>query len=371
MKTIVFIVECFEKGVGKHVTDLYKNLKKDSEINIKILIGSSRIDKDFLKNIDENDKYIIKSLKDGIGINDLISLFEIRKLLKDLKPDIVHCHSSKAGFAGRIAAKLSGVKKIIYSPHAYVFLKYKENSFKQKVFLFIEKFLSKFFTNYTITTSQGEDEVFIKNIDKPEKRVLIEHGLVRPIISEDKRRMIREKYGVTENDIFIGAMSRFDFQKDPITTFKVLDGLHDDKNKNVKTIFFGSGKLFDEVVKLNKNNNVIFPGNVENPDEYLNALDIFVTTSLYEGLPYTLIETLSLGLPIVATNVIGNNSCVFDNYNGVLFEIGQYEEAIKKINQIICESKIKEMSKNSLKVFDERFNINTMLEKYRKVYIDE
>ena len=61
MKTIVFIVECFEKGVGKHVTDLYKNLKKDSEINIKILIGSSRIDKDFVKNIYDNDKYIIKS----------------------------------------------------------------------------------------------------------------------------------------------------------------------------------------------------------------------------------------------------------------------------------------------------------------------
>ena len=71
MKTIVFIVECFEMGVGRHVTDLYKNLKKDSKINIKVLIGSSRIDKDFFETIDEKDRYIIKSLKDGIGINDL------------------------------------------------------------------------------------------------------------------------------------------------------------------------------------------------------------------------------------------------------------------------------------------------------------
>ena len=373
MKKIVFITESMEKGVGKHIVDLYNNLAKDELFDIYLFVGKNRIDEALLNNIKKDSCIKLSYLEREIGINDIKCFFEIRKELKRIKPDIVHCHSSKAGLSGRIAAKIIGVKKIFYSPHAYFFLKYSEKSLKRNIFVFAEKILSRLFTTKTITTSKGEDDAFKKfKIDVEDKKVLIEHGLDVMKFSEMQILNERKKYDPHNNKILIGAMARFEEQKDPLGTFEILKKISE-KNNRIKCVFWGNGSLFDEVSQLNKKNNnlVILPGETNNPEINLNALDIYVTASLYEGLPYTLLTSLGYGLPIVASNVEGNKDCVFEGKNGYLFEAKDYDEAVLKIEKLIEEKNIDVMKNESLKIFGNRFSMNKMIENYRRLYLNE
>lgn len=373
MKKIVLITECMEKGVGKHVIDLYQNLEKDENMKVYVLYGKKRASEEYKNAIKEDDAIELLTLERSIGINDIKSFFEIRKVLKKINPDVVHCHSSKAGFSGRIAAKTLGVKKIIYSPHAYFFLKYDEKSFKRKIFIFAEKILSKFFTNKTITTSKGEDDVFIKyKLDNADKKILIEHGIKVAELSKEQIAQERKKYNVSEENIFIGSMARFEEQKDPVGTFEIMKRISQ-KNNKVKCVFWGNGSFFEEVEKMNKeaNNIVMLPGETSTPEINLKSLDLYLTASLYEGLPYTLLTSLASGLPIVASNVEGNKDCVFEGKNGSLFEAKDYECAVEKIESIIVENKFEKMKEESLKIFKERFSMDKMIEKYRSLYLDE
>lgn len=370
MYKVVLITECMTKGVGKHIFDLYNYLSKDKDIKIYVLYGLDREDKNYKNRI--KDKYELKYLKRNIGINDLKSIFEIKNILKEIQPDVVHCHSSKAGLAGRIAAKICNVPKIVYSPHAYFFLKYKEHSFKRRMFILAEKILSRLFTDKTITTSMGEDTVFEKfKIDKNSKKVLIEHGIEKPNVSFIDRENERKKFKIEKNKIFIGAMARFEEQKDPVGTFNIMKEVSK-KNDNIKCIFWGNGSNLEKVKQLNREDNIIIlPGETQTPDLALNSLDIYLTASLYEGLPYTLIESLALGLPIVASNVEGNRDCVYEGKNGVLFEAKKYEEAVNKILKMVEDNKYIEYGKKSLEIFNKRFSIEQMIEKYKKIYIGE
>lgn len=370
MKKIVFITDCLTEGVGKHVIDLYCNLSKRNDYDIYVLYGNERVDERIVKKIDDNKKYLIESFKRKIGFNDLKSIKEIKRILIDIKPDVVHCHSSKAGLCGRYAAKRLRVKNIIYSPHAYFFLKYKNKSLKQKIFLFAEKILSKLFTNITIATSKGEYEAYKKyKIDKISKCVLIEHGLVEPNITEDNRKNERLKLKIRNNEILVGAMARFEYQKNPINTFKILDEISK-KRKHVKCIFWGDGKMYEEVKTLAKtaNSSVLLPGKTENPDLSLKCLDIYLTASLYEGLPYTLLESLALKLPIVASNVVGNSDCVIDSQNGYLFAVDDCEEAVEKILKIIDKKEFNSLSQKSYTLFQKKYSIQVMINKYIELY---
>lgn len=373
MKKIVLITECMEKGVGKHITDLYSNLNKEKDMKIYVLYGKERAYDEYVNAIKE-DAIVIKTLKRKIGFNDIRSFFEIRNVLKEIEPDVVHCHSSKAGFSGRIAAKSLGIKKIIYSPHAYFFLKYKEKSIKRNIFIMAEKFLSNFFTTKTVTTSKGEDEAFQKyKIDKDDKRVLIEHGIKVKKIVDDDIKNERKKYNISDDDILIGAMARFEEQKDPLGTFEIMRAISE-KNNKVKCIFWGNGTFYKDVKILNEQNNnkVILPGETSNPELSLKSLDIYLTASLYEGLPYTLLTSLAYGLPIVASNVEGNKDCVFENKNGILFESKDYGKAIEKISDLIeNDEKLEIMKQESLKIFEDRFSIKKMIKNYRSLYINE
>ncbi len=373
IQKIVFITESMEKGVGKHIIDLYSNLKKNSKFKIFVLYGTDRVDKKFEKKIAKNDRIELKYLHRKIGIDDIKSIYEIKKILKNIQPDVVHCHSSKAGLSGRIAAKLNKAPKIIYSPHAYFFLKFEEGTFKRKVFILVEKFLSKFFTNITITTSIGEDKVFKKyKIDNENKKILIEHGIEVPVFSLKDKEDERKKIGINEDQILIGAMARFEEQKDPVGTFNIMQEISK-KNEKIKCIFWGKGSEFEKVKQMNEkeNNIIILPGETTTPDKSLNSLDIYLTASLYEGLPYTLLESMAIGLPIVASDVEGNRDCVYECENGILFEVKKYEDAVNKTLKMIEEGKYLKYGKKSLEIFNKRFSIKKMLENYERLYLGE
>lgn len=370
MKKILLIHEA-SGGCGKHVLDLAEYLDK-SKFDITVIYGEERADNSYLerkKQIDKRVRFI--SLKNFVrDVNprkDLLCFYELNKIIKKSKPDIVHCHSSKAGVLGRIAAKKNAVTKIIYTPHAYAFQAPEVNEINKYIYIIVERLLSKYTTSCTINVSEGERREAIKNkIDKPEKFYVIYNGL--PSYKKVNKEQIKDDLRISKDIQIVGTTARIAPQKDPYTFIKIAEEVAK-KKKKVIFLYVGDGPLKEDVEimikKDNLQNNVRLLGYRTDCDDLIQIFDTYLLTSVYEGLPYSLIEAIRAGVPVVATNVTGNNEVIINGENGVLFEKGDYVEGadavIKVLNGLIDQEKIR-------KSF-QKFKIETMIKAITDIYL--
>ena len=101
----------------------------------------------------------------------------------------------------------------------------------------------------------------------------------------------------------------------------------------------------------------------------MHASDIFLSTSRWEGLPYSLIEATRGRIPIIASNVTGNNEIVFDKYNGYLFEVNDIDFATNLLKELKdSDETLDTFGQNSRKVFKEYFMLERMVNKLKEVY---
>ncbi|UTE77500.1 glycosyltransferase family 4 protein [Rossellomorea sp. KS-H15a] len=370
MKKIVLISETLSGGVRKHLVDLMENIDKD-KYEVYLLYSEKRADKVFWNKIEHLNSlkikmYNIENFDRDISLkSDIKGFIRIFNTIKRIDPDVVHCHSSKAGALGRVAAKILGVKKIIYTPHAYMFQNPNTNKVKKTAFMLLEKYLSKI-TNLTLNVSEGERKVALqKGVIKESDSKVIFNG-VNPL---QKNNNSQNKH----DTLWVGTIGRMDDQKDPFTFLEIAKTLIP-KYPNLKFAYVGDGIHYDEMKRqISKDmlgERLLLFGFQDNPTQYLNTFDIFISTSLYEGFPYSLLEALSASLPIVATNVTGNNEIVVDGKNGYLFEPKNISEAVAKIEKIINSqvNSINELGKESLSMYEKSFTIKKMINQIESVY---
>ena len=118
----------------------------------------------------------------------------------------------------------------------------------------------------------------------------------------------------------VTTISRFDYAKNMSLAYEIAKNFKD--NSSIVFLWLGDGddRIKFESMAQKDGANIIFTGFADEVPAYLSATDIYLSTSRWEGLPYALIEAQSLGIPIVATNVVGNNEVVENGKNGFLFE---------------------------------------------------
>lgn len=364
---LLIISEPGSGGVKRHVMDLLNNLNKD-RFEIIYAYSKKRADKDYLSELDELSYEIqikeIHHLQQAISIkNDSLAFIEIFKLINYLKPDIVHCHSSKAGVLGRIAAKLLKVPKIIYTPHAYAFQNSNLSNLKKRFYLLVEKILAQYCTTKTINVSYGEMKVALDNkIDKKEQFIVIHNGVDK---KEAKINQITN-FKIDRQDIVVGNIARLEEQKNPLEFLEIAKSINEN-NKKYKFFWIGNGSLLttcQEFIKENKLKDICYllPFNEKN-EELISAFNIFLSTSLYEGYPYVLLDANVNKIPIVASNVTGNNEIVKNNVNGFLYKSGNVSEAKNIITKysIWC----KNLNFNKLNT------VKQMVENIQKIYLME
>lgn len=368
-RKIIYICEAMGGGVRRHLLDILVNIDLE-KYEVYLLYGSSRIDDTFKNHMQYlEDRGItlieIPELKREVSlVDDFRSAKSITKWIQEIKPDIVHCHSSKAGAIGRITSKMSKVKKVYYTPHAYSFQIPMISLPKKITYQILEKILVRFSTK-NIHVSFGEEQSAIDSrILKKEKSVVIFNGT----------EIIKRKNDVCldKNLLVVGTVARMDYQKDPWTFVKIAEKTIKKRN-NVKFVYVGDGPDFNNIHNYIKENNlqerIILKGFQQNPTDFMKNFDVFLSTSLYEGLPYSIIEALSCRLPVIATNVTGNNELVTDNYNGYLFKTKDVSDGTEKVEKLLNETELRrEMGLNSFKFHEERFLIEHMLTKLYKLY---
>jgi glycosyltransferase involved in cell wall biosynthesis len=302
-------------------------------------------------------------------INDIKCLIKIFRIVKNLKPDILHCHSAKSGILGRIIGFVTNTRTI-YTPHAYSYLsaESKKQSFLLKN---IERFFG-FFPSKTLACSSSEYNRAIVDLKIKKEKVDLWNNSI-----ENKIESIDSEFLLKLPEDFICSIGRPSYQKNTellVNAVLIIKQTH----PKIHLVILGVGfyspilkKIENNILKNNLSSNITLIPWLERAKS-LAILDksmLYVSASRYEGLSYSVIEALSLSKPCVLTNVDGNKDLVKDNYNGFLVKEDANEMA-KKIIMILNDNELKRnMQKKSRKEFECFYDIKKNIKTLENLYL--
>ena len=282
---------------------------------------------------------------------DLKALQHLIKILKEQRPfDVIHLHSAKAGILGRIAARRIGHKKVIYAPHGATFLRKDVSAFARTAFATIEKAVS-IFPAKVIGVSKSEADAYRKIGIKANH---VNNGKFFPGTTEKKH----------SEDLFtIVTTGRAMRQKNPALFNQIASAFTD--NAQVQFIWIGDGNERDFLSSSNiKITGWVDKAEVENN---LHNADLYISTALWEGLSYAVLEAMSMRLPLLLTDCPGNNDLVENGINGFLYNYPA--QAIDFINQYFNNRELLHVHGTaSFNMLQTNFSVEQMAEGYRQVY---
>ena len=321
--------------------------------------------KDHIKNL-----YFISSLVRQINpIKDLAAFKELAKKLKEIDPQIVHTNCPKAGILGRIAAKLFTKAKVVHTTHGFVFYE-GQNIFKKYFYIFIERFAA-LFADYMVFVSNKDLQTALKyKITTSKKARLIRAG-VTPKAKENLRfnkTKLFEELGIKEDTKIILQTANLKPEKNPLDSVKIAN-LVCRKMPNTVFLYTGTGPLKTKTENLIKEfkleSNFKLIGEREDIPHLLSIANVFLLTSIREGLPMALLEALFMKIPAVCYNVGGMAEVLKDGENGFLIPFNDTKKAAESIINILQGNfAFKEQSLALMQDFD----IKDMLLKQQELY---
>lgn len=321
-------------GINLHIRKLIENMNR-TNVNITILTRNYDEElEEYLKSMNcklitiHHNKYFIKALND------------MNSILKKVKFDVCYFNISESfDCIGIISAKINKIPKIIIHSHSMSI------ESKNKVIKFLKNILNsicKIFTsgNKNILLACSDEAakwLFSKNTYKNGKYRIIRNSIDcdKYKFVEEKRDKIRKKIKLNDKDILIGNVASFRKAKNQTFLIDIIEEISNNYNKNTKLMLVGgtdnAQEIFDKIKEKGVEDRVIITGEVDNVEDYLNAMDVFVFPSLFEGFGMVTIEAQANGLPCIFSTNVPNMTKVTDLVKYISLE----EEISKWIEPII------------------------------------
>ena len=302
-------------GVERYLQTLFKYSDKEQVENI--LVCSQNYDYKKIKSL--ADRVIVLKMAHQINPSSDIKVEKaLRRIIKQLKPDIVYAHSSKAGALARIA-DLGLKNKVIYNPHGWAF-NMQQSAKKKEMYKWVEK-ISAHFCDKIVCISDAEKESALREkICKPSKLQVIYNGIDLEAIKNTIPKT-KAELNIPEDAFVVGMVGRLSKQKAPDVFVKAAK-LIKDKIPNAYFLMVGDGELRGQVENLihqyDLGSSFLITGWVDNPTAYMKIMDVGMLLSRWEGFGLVLPEYMACGVPIVATNVDAIPNIIKDGVNGML-----------------------------------------------------
>lgn len=346
-KKLLYIVEAMGGGVFTYIVELANQLADTYEIYILYCVRD-QTPQDYLSYFDSRIT-MIESQHMTRSINptsDLKAYLELKKIAKQIQPDLIHLHSSKAGVVGRWA--FNGNKTpMFYTPHGFSFLMKDQSQLKIFIYKAIEK-VCALRKCKIISCSAGEHR---ESLTLTSNADYVSNGI--NIKSLDKFLDKEEK-----SELSVFTLGRICYQKNPSLFNKIALAM-----PHINFIWIGDGELREELTAPN----IKVKGWLEREKalEIATKSSIFMLTSLWEGLPISLLESMYMKKHCVVSNVIGNNDVIRSGKNGyVCDEVSDFVSSIEQIKN----SQNMELSQNAHNDILREYNIGVMSKKYIEIY---
>lgn len=271
---------------------------------------------------------------------DFVAFSKTLKLVRQKKYEVVHTYTATPGVIGRLAAWFSGIKKIYHHQAGWTMGLNSSiviNSFYKKV----EWFLASISTA-SICVGFGVAEEARQGRYIPSKKIYIIKNGINPLpfsrpVNLDKQKIL-SKYSIPVDSFVIISTSRLSKQKDISTLINAISIYkHKNEDKNICLLLVGDGPERNEleklVINLNLKNDVLFLGYCENIPSLLHSADVFVSTTLREGLSISILEAMACGKPVITTDIVANKELIENDITGLLIPTlspAKLAEAIEK-----------------------------------------
>ena len=302
---------------------------------------------------------------------DFLAFLDIYRFIKHNKIDIVHTHSSKAGIIGRLAAGAAGVKAVIHTVHGWSFNDFQAHLL-QKFYIFLERLCARLTSKIIVVSQYDKENGLNKFIGKESQYEVIPYGINHAEFQGNSMEL-KNEFGISSYDLLVGMIACFKPQKAP-QDFIELAKLVTANSRNVKFIMIGDGQLHGHLQKLISNyklqDKVILAGWRRDIPQVLSALDIFVLTSLYEGLPIVVLEAMASAKAVVATHTGGIAEVIKDGENGFLVTPKEPQELAGRVFSLLNDANLrKRLGENARLSITGSFSVSSMVLAHQKVYL--
>lgn len=303
-------------------------------------------------------------------VHDLRTFFTLVGLFREEKPDVVHLNSSKAAGIGALAARLAGVPRIIVTLHGLPFDE-KRHVFS-RVLIMLATWLTLLLSHRTITISSDTLERMRYLPFAYKKVVLLHNGIEAPEFEPpaDARKALRSiDPTIPEDGPLIGTIAELHPNKDLMLAIDAiaLTAAHG--------VIIGDGELREKLVASAKEKNVAdrvhFVGFVPDAARYLRAFDVFLLTSIKEGLPYALLEAAAAHVPIIAVDIPGVRDIVLHEFTGLLSPRDAQAIAAALDRALTDTALARSLTDEMGRRLQKSFSFAQMLEKTAALYQDQ
>ena len=331
-------------GAQKYVYDLATSLPKDI-YEITVLVGEDGTLVQKLQSVNIRTIILGKLSRDIHLLRDLLSFIKLAKIFRKEKFDIIHLNSSKMGFIGALAGRLTKVPKIIFTGHGWAFNE--DRGKLQKKYIYWLHLLTIALAHNTIAVSEQTKKQIAKSAYYANKIVVIKNGIEAiPFFTKNEAKNIITKKLPADIDIggriWLGTISELHKNKGLkyiIEALHLLEVTVNNRKDLPVLIIIGEGerriKLQERIGRYGLQDTVFMIGRLDQAEKYLKAFDIFTLTSITEALPYALLEAGQAGLPIIASSVGGIPEIIDDMQNGILVRPKEPEEIQKAIDFLL------------------------------------
>jgi len=363
-----------------------------------ILLSAERHNKDrffvlvtYLRQPDDND-FQIGEMVAGRNINyievidrrliDVKCILELKRLISKHKIDIIHAHDDKSSLYGFLLKILNPKIKIMYTCHLYKIYTIRDaGGYIGFINLWIRRKIAlsimKAYSSPILAVSDATKKMLVKDGMKESKIEVLLNAIDYNFWKKDcNSTTFRKELNIDDKAFVIGLIGRLGYDKDLPTFLKVAKKI---KSHYPETIFVlvGEGRT-DEMEMLKRQciedgieSSVIFTGFRSDLKNIYSGLDLFLMTSTAEGLPNTVLEAMSMEVPVVSTSVDGVPEIMVDGKTGFLCRIGDIDDLSEKVVALIKNKELKEnFSRVSRERIKEVFSFDKRLQFIEKYYLD-
>jgi glycosyltransferase involved in cell wall biosynthesis len=291
---------------------------------------------------------------------NLAALARIRRIVGFTRPQVIHAHSSIAGVVARVVGAATGVP-VVYTPHALA---------SARRYLAVERALGRLTSRFIAVSESEADHVRRLGLVPAERIAVIPNGisLEEPPASRD----LRSELGLDSEAPLIGTICRLVPQKAP-QAFVAVCARVAESRPDAHFLLVGSGVLEPEISKAAQRAGLASRWHhvpyLPDASSVLGQLDVFVLVSAFEGGPYTPLEAMRAGTPVVLSDVVGNRDVAEDGKSGILVPFGAVQQAADAVTRLLENNRHREAIVEAAKArLEQSFDIRAMARALTDLY---
>ena len=369
---VLHVMEATIGGTKRHLLDLVESIDKEA---IQIEIASPRVrsdphgDTSFFSDMTAlgvvvHEIPMVRSIR---PIADLRTTVALAQLIRRRQHQVVHTHSTKAGLVGRLAAFACFGTRTVHTPHGFYFLNFSRLVIRS-VLRWQERVLG-WITSRVIVLSKGERTVAAGVISLRKLRYIPNtFDSFAPV----SRAEARDRLGLPEDAGVVVTTARFTAQKAPFDVAEAFALIHRVRPET-RFVWMNEGELKDDVEArlraLGVEAATIRPGYLSDARELLTAADVYVHLARWEGAPYSVMESMTAGVPVVAARAVGTADLIQDGVTGILVDQGDVGAAASAVVRLLTDvGEARTLSRNARKAIAVHHDRAAMARATEKVY---